>query len=145
MPIKNKLENLNWNEAVEAIIEEVRDLLAKQGDRILNLTASSEDNTAKLSIPVTIDCSESEPLITVEIGFGQRYKDKRQRTLGNPNQPALFDRENQPAVDVERNGQAETNGEHDGNGKVVTFDQVVQAKKRGRKAKPADVTESAAE
>jgi|SRR6185369_9588986 len=143
MPIKNEVQNLNRAESKEALLASIAELWDAQEDRVIGLLGASEDSSVTLNFQGIIDASDSEPSVEVRIGFGQRYKDKRQRMLGNPNQPALFDRENQPAVNGENGAQMEV----DGNGTVVTFDHVVQGRKSGRKQKEAaaetEVTEAA--
>lgn len=148
MPIKNS-SNLHMPDAKQAFLEDAGELWDKNSDRILNLVNGAEEGKARVAFSVVIDVSENEPLVSVEIGGGQRFKDKRQRTLQNPAQLPLINRDNKPAmIDVSRNGE---NGKHDdGNGTVVSFDQAkAEAKeaqsKRGRKKAKAETTEESAE
>src|SRR5688500_1359674 len=90
MPIANDSPDFDLHAMRAAFLEDAGDLWDKQSGKFTALLESSEDKQVKLTFAVTIDASESEAQLEVDLGFGQRFKDKRTRTFGDPKQPTLF-------------------------------------------------------
>lgn len=94
MPIANETPEVDFDEVKKAILEETDALLTAQAEGILVMLGKTEQRKLRLNLAATLDCSESAGKVEVGIGYGQMVKDKRTRTLGDPNQPALpFDGE----------------------------------------------------
>ena len=90
MPIKHQsLGTIEPDELKEAFLEECAELWDKNQDRFLTLADQSTDKAVKLTFGATLDFNDSGPSLEVDLGFGQRFKDKRTRTFGDPNQSEL--------------------------------------------------------
>jgi hypothetical protein len=95
MPIKHE-SSVPSSEMRAAFLEAAGELWDKNAERFLTLADQSTDKAVKLSFAATLDFNDSEPSMEVDLSFGQRFKDKRTLTFGNPNQPEFLDRSNTP-------------------------------------------------
>lgn len=89
MPLKNEKPDPRLNEMREGFLADAADLWDKNQDRFLALLNSSEQHAVKLTFTATLDLSQSEACMDVEIGYGQRFKDKRTRAFTDPNQETM--------------------------------------------------------
>lgn len=114
MPIKNETPDPRVAEMREGFIEDCADLWDKNQERFMALLNSSDAKAVKLTFSTLIDFSESEANMETEIGYGQRFKDKRKRQFGDPNQAELPEIGRRPGTGlpdgVTGNGHEERNG-----------------------------------
>lgn len=89
MPIKNNTPDSRIAEMRERFLEACGDLWDVNQDRFMALLNSSEQRAVKLTFGVAIDMSESKAAMDVEIGYGQRYKDKRVCSFDDPDQTQI--------------------------------------------------------
>lgn len=90
---KAKGEPLLSPETLEAIKEDFGDLYSEHEKDIENAVAESEDRKITLSIAVVIDKSESAPQVKTRLRYSQSVTDERIRTLTDPRQPTLFNKD----------------------------------------------------
>lgn len=93
MAVKSK-STPDPNEAAikRAIIQAVDELLEQHGPDVKRVRRESEDDTVTVGFKALIDCSESEPTVTVDIRYSQAVTDRRVAKLDNPDQIQLFDK-----------------------------------------------------
>lgn len=145
MPIKNEMPDPRLAEMRTAFLEDSGDLWDNNQDRFMALLNNSELKAVKLTFTATIDRSESEAGLEVDMGYGQRFKDKRKRTFGDPNQAELPGIGTRPGTGLpEMNGHAkgevnvEAGGDTPADYKARHPEEFAAEKpKRGRKAKAA--------
>ena len=75
-----------------------KELLEAHLDQVKNCVEESDKRKAKMSLSVVFDYSESEPLVTVNMGMTSKINDKRVVNLGDPNQTEM----ELPAEEVEK-------------------------------------------
>lgn len=69
-----------------AIVAQVEELGRKHMGGILDFVEQAEDKKEKVTFGVEIDCSESEPNVTVSIRYSQSVTDRRSVVLDDPDQ-----------------------------------------------------------
>lgn len=74
----------------EAITKSVNELQTVHAAEIRQNLEESETRKVGVNYNCTIDCSESEPLVTVTINFSSKVTDKRVARLDDPAQIKLF-------------------------------------------------------
>lgn len=74
----------------EVIQKAIGELMPAASDNIKRVLDDSEDRKMTINFAVTLDESESEPLIGVGIRFSESYTDKRVTKLDDPDQIQLF-------------------------------------------------------
>lgn len=89
MPIKNPTPDVRMDDMKCEFLKHAADLWDKQAEKFMSLLASSDDKKVKLTWGATLDFSESEASLEVNLGFGKRYTDSRKSTFGDPNQGEL--------------------------------------------------------
>jgi hypothetical protein len=74
----------------EVILKGVELLLTRDNHKniqdALELIDDSEGGTLKLNMPITVDCTESAPQITIDLGYTKSYRDRRVMQMDDPDQ-----------------------------------------------------------
>ena len=75
---------------VEGITKAVAELYTHHSGEIQENLDESESKKVAVSFGCDLDCSESEPLVTVKIRFSASVTDKRTFRVDDPNQIVMF-------------------------------------------------------
>lgn len=90
MPIRiDSTPDARIAEMRDGFLQDAADLWDKQQERFTTLLETSDAKAVKLTFTATIDFSDSEATMETDLGFGQRFKDKRTRTFGDPDQQTM--------------------------------------------------------
>lgn len=92
MAVKGKEPKSKMNHAkiAEGIIAAVGELYKHHSGEIQENLDESESKKVRVGFGVDIDCSESEPMVTVSVRFSASVTDRRVFRLDDPNQITLF-------------------------------------------------------
>lgn len=87
---KKSKQNPQAEGTIKAILSATEELLRAHIENIMELVENSEG--AKVAVPIanTIDCSESQPVVTTTIRYTKTCTDKRVNKLEDPSQGVLF-------------------------------------------------------
>lgn len=69
-----------------AALASIEQLLNDHMKGALSLLEESEGGVVTLRVPITVDCTESQPQVTVGIGYTKSVRDKRVQQLEDPDQ-----------------------------------------------------------
>ena len=92
MAVKNKKDKKQpiHTQIVEGITKAVAELYTHHSGEIQENLDESESKKIDVTFGASIDCSESEPLVTVKIRFSASVTDKRTFRVDDPGQIQLF-------------------------------------------------------
>jgi hypothetical protein len=109
MPMKNESADPRMTEMRQGFLDDCADLWDNNQDRFMALLKNSDKQAVNLTFTATIDMSETEAMMEVDMRYGKPYKDRRTRTFGDPNQLEISDIGTRPGT-----GLPETNGHTNG-------------------------------
>ena len=103
MAVKGKKSTVPLHkQIVEGIVKAVAELYTHHSGEIQENLDESESKKVVISFATSLDCSESEPMVTVSIRFSSSVTDKRVFRLDDSKQISLFETEKEARPEMQK-------------------------------------------